>query len=158
MPSDPSKQPLIESAEEPDVERGGPSSPAQSLLPAWLHRCSAKCSFPLSSKLAAVLLTCCLVIADLGTDFGQALPQYLEHDLIESFELQLTGIIVGAFLGYMHFVVDVDLFAKLSRLPVWLKTLAILQLACTFLLHQPSSSLLHWVRISAMMPKSYNIS
>ena len=123
---------LLESAEETDAERGGASSPAQSWLPAWLHRCSAKCSFPLSSKLAAVLVTCSLVIADLGTDFGQALPQYLAHDLIESFEIQLTGIIVGAFLGYMHFVMDVDLFSKLSRFPVWLKTLAIFEIGVCF--------------------------
>ena len=77
-------------------------------------------------------MTCSLVIADLGTGFGQALPQYLAHDLIESFEIQLTGIIVGAFLGYMHFVMDVDLFSKLSRFPVWLKTLAIFEIGVCF--------------------------
>jgi len=84
------------------------------------ERIKRLCALTLAT--VSILIGCGFPAADIFTDVFLALPAYLAHGLVESFEIQLFAIVLGALTGY----VSINLWHKLSRLPKWQRAQLIL--------------------------------
>eukprot|EP00929_Paragymnodinium_shiwhaense_P041091 TRINITY_DN21377_c0_g1_i2.p1 TRINITY_DN21377_c0_g1~~TRINITY_DN21377_c0_g1_i2.p1 ORF type:complete len:366 (-),score=63.73 TRINITY_DN21377_c0_g1_i2:117-1214(-) len=106
-------------AEEPD----GQSTPAgTSLWDTMKGYFAALLKLP-AVELGMLLASMLLPVCDLLTDTFIALPAYLQHDMQESFQVQVLGMCVASTLAYVNTMLNYDAWDKLGQLPCWLRAL-----------------------------------
>lgn len=81
--------------------------------------------YALTISTLAVWFAVAVPSADFTSDVALALPIYLQQGLLESFELQLAGIVVGMLVSYGEFVFSHGLCQKLAACPLWLRFMLI---------------------------------